>query len=131
MLVEITTDGVPKLHCPVCNKAWISLAGYVKHVKKHEPPGGFVCSYCDAQYCHEEELKQHLKDNHAAFKCNQCVGDEVRFNNKAELDAHVEEAHQDRKFNVCLDSSPKDFKCEVRNTYKYIDWCLLNHSSTC
>ncbi|SPP85667.1 gastrula zinc finger protein xFG20-1 isoform X2 [Drosophila guanche] len=65
MLVEITTDGVPKLHCPVCNKALISLAGYVKHVKKHEPPGGFQCRQCEARYCHEDELTQHVKGVHA------------------------------------------------------------------
>ncbi|XP_017121085.1 zinc finger protein 768 isoform X1 [Drosophila elegans] len=64
LLVEITTDGVPKLHCPVCNKALVSLAGYVKHVKKHQPPGGFECRHCDARFCSEEELTQHAKDEH-------------------------------------------------------------------
>ncbi|XP_017105519.1 zinc finger protein 493 [Drosophila bipectinata] len=64
LLVEISTDGVPKLHCPVCNKALFSLAGYVKHVKKHQPPGGFECRQCDARYCSEEELTQHTKDEH-------------------------------------------------------------------
>ncbi|KAH8377487.1 hypothetical protein KR093_005717, partial [Drosophila rubida] len=102
MLVEITTDGVPKLHCPVCNKALVSLAGYVKHVKKHEPPGGFQCRHCDAHYCHEEELKEHVKSTHGALTCRLCLGDDVVFNSKSELDAHVEEAHQDSKFNSCL-----------------------------
>ncbi|XP_020800489.1 zinc finger protein 568 [Drosophila serrata] len=64
LLVEITTDGIPKLHCPVCNKALVSLAGYVKHVKKHQPPGGFECRSCDARFCHEEELTKHAKDEH-------------------------------------------------------------------
>ncbi|KAH8404948.1 hypothetical protein KR222_011492, partial [Zaprionus bogoriensis] len=111
MLVEITTDGIPKLHCPVCNKALISLAGYVKHVKKHEPPGGFVCNYCDAHYCREEQLKEHVQANHSDYSCRLCAGGgaEVRFSSKTELEAHTEEAHQDRKFNVCLD---KEFKCE-------------------
>lgn len=113
MLVEITTDGVPKLHCPVCNKALISLAGYVKHVKKHDPPGGFQCRHCDAHFCHEEELKQHVETKHGALTCRQCEGDEVVFQSKAEHDAHVEEAHQDRKFNVPLNISEKPFKCEV------------------
>ncbi|EDW63375.2 gastrula zinc finger protein xFG20-1 [Drosophila virilis] len=113
MLVEITTDGVPKLHCPVCNKALISLAGYVKHVKKHEPPGGFQCRYCDIHYCHEEELKEHVKSSHSAYICRLCVGGNVIFSSEAEHDAHIEEAHQDRKFNVCLDAIEKPFKCEI------------------
>ncbi|XP_001356360.4 zinc finger protein 91 [Drosophila pseudoobscura] len=86
MLVEITTDGVPKLHCPVCNKALISLAGYVKHVKKHQPPGGFQCRQCDVRYCHEEELSQHVKTEHAStaedernrFVCDKC-GTEYKY----------------------------------------------------
>lgn len=83
LLVEITTDGIPKLHCPVCNKALVSLAGYVKHVKKHQPPGGFECRHCDARFCHEEELTQHAKDEHGVtgavagqerkpFVCEKC-----------------------------------------------------------
>lgn len=113
MLVEITTDGVPKLHCPVCNKALISLAGYVKHVKKHDPPGGFQCRHCDAHYCHEDDLKQHVRSTHGVITCRLCEGEEIVFKSKADLDAHVEEAHQDRKFNVSLETSEKPFKCEI------------------
>ncbi|EDV94095.1 zinc finger protein 3 homolog [Drosophila grimshawi] len=117
MLVEITTDGVPKLHCPVCNKALVSLAGYVKHVKKHEPPGGFQCRYCDAHYCHEEELKQHIKETHSAFVCRLCVSGDVIFSSLEEHDAHIEEQHQDSKFDVDLQPpapvSDKPFKCEI------------------
>ncbi|XP_023032309.2 oocyte zinc finger protein XlCOF7.1 [Drosophila willistoni] len=83
MLVEITTDGIPKLHCPVCNKALVSLAGYVKHVKKHEPPGGFQCRYCEVCYCHEDLLQDHVKAEHhdvaasqdgerKTYVCNKC-----------------------------------------------------------
>ncbi|XP_060645576.1 gastrula zinc finger protein xFG20-1 [Drosophila nasuta] len=129
MLVEITTDGVPKLHCPVCNKALVSLAGYVKHVKKHEPPGGFQCRHCDAHYCHENELKEHVKSTHGALSCRLCLGDEVLFNSKAELDAHVEEAHQDRKFNVCVVTADKPFKCEIcGKSFSDRESCLSHHS---
>ncbi|KAL7739647.1 hypothetical protein ACLKA6_018857 [Drosophila palustris] len=130
MLVEITTDGVPKLHCPVCNKALISLAGYVKHVKKHDPPGGFQCRHCDAHYCHEEELKEHVKTKHGALTCTLCKeGDEVVFKSKAEYDAHVEEAHQDRKFNVGVDTSEKPFKCEIcGKSFADRESCLTHHS---
>ncbi|XP_017954507.1 zinc finger protein 239 isoform X3 [Drosophila navojoa] len=109
MLVEITTDGIPKLHCPVCNKALISLAGYVKHVKKHEPPGGFRCRYCELTFCHEEQLKEHLRVTHSAYiECRLCHS---LFGSEVEHEAHIEEAHQERKFNVSQDQEL--FKCEL------------------
>lgn len=109
MLVEITTDGIPKLHCPVCNKALISLAGYVKHVKKHEPPGGFRCRNCELTFCHEEQLKEHLRIAHNAYiECRLCHS---LFGSEVEHEAHIEEAHQERKFNVTQDQEL--FKCEV------------------
>ncbi|XP_067620513.1 gastrula zinc finger protein xFG20-1 [Eurosta solidaginis] len=91
MLVQLTTDGVPKLHCPVCNKAMVSLNGYVKHVKKHEPPGGFLCHYCDERFCSEEAQKKHRDEVHTIISCRLCPG--VTFTNEEDYREHIRALH--------------------------------------
>ncbi|XP_036226907.2 gastrula zinc finger protein xFG20-1 isoform X2 [Bactrocera oleae] len=101
MLVQLTTDGVPKLHCPVCNKALVSLSGYVKHVKKHEPPGGFLCRYCDERFCSEEELKRHRDKVHTTIVCRLCT--EVTFTSENDYREHIRVIHNgiDREMLKC------------------------------
>ncbi|KAM7350940.1 zinc finger protein 30C isoform 2-T2 [Cochliomyia hominivorax] len=112
MLVKLSTDGVPKLFCPVCNKALVSLAGYVKHVKKHEPPGGFLCRYCEARFCSEEDLKKHRESEHTTIACRLCK--DVTFTNEDDYRVHIRDIHQgvDRELFTCE-------KCGA--TYKTID----------
>uniref|UniRef100_A0A0A1XK82 Zinc finger protein 665 n=3 Tax=Zeugodacus cucurbitae TaxID=28588 RepID=A0A0A1XK82_ZEUCU len=101
MLVQLTTDGVPKLHCPVCDKALVSLSGYVKHVKKHEPPGGFLCRYCDDRFCSEEELKKHRDNVHTTIVCRLCTA--VTFTNESDYREHIRVIHNgiDREMLKC------------------------------
>ncbi|XP_039950356.1 uncharacterized protein LOC120768000 [Bactrocera tryoni] len=101
MLVQLTTDGVPKLHCPVCDKALVSLSGYVKHVKKHEPPGGFLCRYCDERFCSEEELRKHRDKVHTTIVCRLCT--EVTFTNEDDYREHIRVVHNgiDREMLKC------------------------------
>lgn len=103
MLVQLTTDGIPKLHCPVCNKALISLNGYVKHVKKHEPPGGFICRYCEARFCSEEELKKHRDEVHTIITCRRCKDDNITFTNENDYREHISTVHGgvDRDLFIC------------------------------
>lgn len=112
MLVKLSTDGVPKLFCPVCNKALVSLAGYVKHVKKHEPPGGFICRYCEARFCSDDELKKHRESEHTTIACRLCK--DVTFTNEDDYRAHIRDVHQgvDREIFTCE-------KCGA--TYKTVD----------
>lgn len=113
MLVKISaSDGVPKLFCPICNKALVSLQGYVKHVKKHEPPGGFMCRFCDARFCSEDELKKHRETQHTTIACRLCK--DTTFTNESDYRAHIRDVHQgvDREL----------FKCEKCGAaYKTLD----------
>ncbi|CAD6999183.1 unnamed protein product [Ceratitis capitata] len=101
MLVQLTTDGVPKLHCPVCDKALTSLNGYVNHVKKHEPPGGFLCRYCDERFCSEDALKKHRDEIHTTIICRLCTG--VTFTNESDYREHIRIIHNgiDREMYKC------------------------------
>ncbi|XP_061388448.1 zinc finger and BTB domain-containing protein 41 [Musca vetustissima] len=102
MLVKISaSDGVPKLFCPICNKALVSLQGYVKHVKKHEPPGGFMCRFCDARFCSEDELKKHRETEHTTIACRLCK--DTTFTNETNYRAHIRDVHQgvDRELYKC------------------------------
>ncbi|XP_036321592.1 uncharacterized protein LOC118735754 [Rhagoletis pomonella] len=101
MLVHLTTDGVPKLHCPICDKALVSLSGYVKHVKKHEPPGGFICRYCDGRFCSDDELKKHRAEVHTTIICRLCT--EVTFTNENDYREHIRILHDgiDREMFKC------------------------------
>ncbi|XP_073824106.1 zinc finger protein 30C isoform X2 [Musca autumnalis] len=102
MMVKISaSDGVPKLFCPVCNKALTSLQGYVKHVKKHEPPGGFMCRFCSARFCSEDELKKHRDTHHTTIACRLCK--DTFFLNEADYRDHIRDVHQgvDRELYKC------------------------------
>lgn len=101
MMVQLTTDGVPKLHCPICNKALVSLNGYVKHLKKHEPPGGFFCRYCDARFCSDDELKKHRDEVHTTIACRICK--EITFTNEEDYREHIRVVHEgiDREILKC------------------------------
>ncbi|XP_065357906.1 zinc finger protein 699 [Calliphora vicina] len=101
MLVKLSTDGVPKLFCPICNKALVSLAGYVKHVKKHDPPGGFICRYCDSRFCSDEELKKHRETEHTTIACRLCK--DTTFTNEDDYRSHIRDIHQgvDREIFTC------------------------------
>uniref|UniRef100_A0A1I8PFN3 C2H2-type domain-containing protein n=1 Tax=Stomoxys calcitrans TaxID=35570 RepID=A0A1I8PFN3_STOCA len=101
MLVKLSTEGVPKLFCPICNKALISLHGYVKHVKKHEPPGGFLCRFCEARFCSDEELKKHRETEHTTIACRLCK--DTTFTNEEEYRTHIRDIHKgvDRQLYNC------------------------------
>lgn len=101
MLVKLSTEGVPKLYCPICNKALISLNGYVKHVKKHEPPGGFLCRFCDARFCSDEELKKHRETQHTTIACRLCT--DTFFTNEEDYRTHIRDVHNgvDRQLYNC------------------------------
>ncbi|XP_075149740.1 zinc finger protein 30C [Haematobia irritans] len=101
MLVKLSTQGVPKLFCPICNKALVSLHGYVKHVKKHEPPGGFLCRYCEARFCSDEELKKHRETEHTTIACRLCK--DTTFTNEEDYRVHIRDIHNgvDRQLYNC------------------------------
>ncbi|XP_055849283.1 zinc finger protein 665 [Episyrphus balteatus] len=101
MMVQITTDKTgPKLVCPVCDKALVSLNGYVKHMKKHEPPGGYLCNYCDERFCLEDHLKKHKDEKHKVLACQIC---HATFDSAQEYRIHINEVHQgvDRRMIKC------------------------------
>uniref|UniRef100_A0A1A9Z9G2 C2H2-type domain-containing protein n=1 Tax=Glossina pallidipes TaxID=7398 RepID=A0A1A9Z9G2_GLOPL len=123
MLVKLSTgDGVPKLFCPICNKALTSLNGYVKHVKKHESPGGFFCRYCEARFCTDEDLKRHRDTIHVTIACRLCKN--TTFTNEGEYRIHIRDVHKgvDREL----------FKCDKCGAeYKTIDPYRRHISTEC
>lgn len=109
MMVQITTDRTgAKLVCPVCDKALISLNGYVKHLKKHDPPGGYHCNYCDERFCLEEHLKKHKDEKHKILACQICL---QTFETPQDYRNHIKDVHQgiDRRMIRC-DKCAMEFK---------------------
>ncbi|XP_055908850.1 zinc finger protein 665 [Eupeodes corollae] len=101
MMVQITTDkSGPKLVCPVCDKALVSLNGYVKHMKKHEPPGGYLCNYCDDRFCLEDHLKKHKDEKHKILACQIC---HETFDSPQDYRNHIQDIHKgvDRRMIKC------------------------------
>lgn len=102
MMVKLSTENGAKLMCHFCNKALASLTGYVKHIKKHEPPGGFLCRYCDARFCSDDELKQHRNAQHTTIVCRLCK--DTTFTSEADYRTHIRTMHNgiDRELFKCV-----------------------------
>lgn len=84
-----------KLICPVCNNRFVVINAYLNHIRKHDPPGGFHCRYCEASFCAQGALKQHCRDQHMAIACRMCKETDtaVTFNNETEYRNHIRDEH--------------------------------------
>lgn len=103
LLVQLATeDGKPKLVCHICQKSLFSLNSYVKHLKKHEPPGGFVCNICQERFCMQLALDAHKDDKHKTLACKIC-GPQQTFDNPDDYRSHIVEVHNgiDRIYSEC------------------------------
>lgn len=100
-----------KLLCPLCNKGFVAINSYRNHIRKHDPPGGFQCRYCEDRFCLESSLKQHYSEQHTTIVCRLCTetsggapnGAIATFNDADEYRNHIRDKHNglDRRLLEC------------------------------
>lgn len=94
-----------KHHCPICDKAFVAINSYKNHIRKHDPPGGFECRYCDERFCTEPSLKQHCAEQHMTIACRLCKDNAAlaTFNDENEYRKHIRDKHNglDRQLLQC------------------------------
>ncbi|KAL5279740.1 hypothetical protein ACFFRR_004001 [Megaselia abdita] len=103
LLVQLATeDGKPKLVCHICQKSLFSLNSYVKHLKKHEAPGGFICPYCQERFCMQSALDAHKDEKHKILACKICEPQQT-FDNADQYKSHIVDVHNgiDRIYCEC------------------------------
>lgn len=91
-----------ELTCKTCNLTFKTYARQIKHAKKHEAPGGFVCGQCRQRFTTQKDLIDHKESVHKPFLCQLCFEpffDVILYEN------HIKTEHdgKDRTFEVCAD----------------------------
>ncbi|XP_049549037.1 zinc finger protein 93-like isoform X2 [Anopheles darlingi] len=71
-----------KFSCPICKYELVDMISLERHQEKHEPPGGFLCSVCEAPFTTPQERNEHKSLAHPVHRCRlcrKCFYDEAQF----------------------------------------------------
>ncbi|XP_055383568.1 zinc finger protein 91-like [Condylostylus longicornis] len=65
-------SGIKKFVCDICYSTFEFLKSLVEHEKRHIPPGGYYCNYCDERFCTDCDKQKHTESAHKVYKCRLC-----------------------------------------------------------
>ncbi|XP_058820044.1 zinc finger protein 569 [Topomyia yanbarensis] len=99
---KISDDELDGMHyaCSVCDQVFLHKSNYMKHQRRHEPPGGFICSLCQQPFTTDWDRNQHKRNEHSVFRCRLC---KKEFPVEDDYNNHVQSEHdgRDREYDVC------------------------------
>ncbi|XP_058449493.1 zinc finger protein 569 [Malaya genurostris] len=86
--------------CSVCDQVFLHKSNYLRHKKRHEPPGGFICSLCQQPFTTDWDRNQHKRSEHSVFRCRLC---KEEFPVEDDYNNHVQNEHdgRDREYDMC------------------------------
>lgn len=96
---EEEMDGI-HYACSVCDQIFLHKANYLRHIQRHEAPGGFICSLCQQPFTTEWDRNKHKREAHSVFRCRLC---KEEFPVEDDYNAHIQNEHagRDREYDVC------------------------------
>jgi hypothetical protein len=86
-------DDIKVYLCKICTQTFQHLAGLVRHEKRHKPPGGFICKFCNQRFTTDHERNKHKDENHKFYRCQIC---EDFFTTDFDYIEHIQTEHNNR-----------------------------------
>lgn len=94
---KIHTDPkIPRHPCEDCDRVYLNIADYEKHVLIHTKNRRFECSYCDKRFAFKQGLERHqtIHDEAQPHACSYC---DLKFPTAARLQRHLSNEHAGKR----------------------------------
>ena len=105
---KIHTDPkIPRHHCEDCDRIYLNIVDYEKHIQIHTKNRRFECNYCDKKFAFKQGLERHqtIHDNEA--QPHGCLYCELRFPSAARLQRHLSNEHAGKRPFPCSKCSKR------------------------
>jgi hypothetical protein len=79
--------------CADCDRTYLNILDYEKHVKTHEKNRPYQCSYCDKAFAFKQGLERHEVIHDVKSLPNPCQYCDMRFPSAARLQRHLSQKH--------------------------------------
>lgn len=91
---KIHTDPkIPRHHCGECDRVYLNIADYEKHIITHTKNRPFACSYCEKSFAFKQGLERHEVSHDYISQPHPCQYCEMRFPSTARLQRHLSKEH--------------------------------------
>lgn len=105
---KIHTDPkIPRHHCEECDRIYLNIIDYEKHIQIHTKNRRFECNYCEKRFAFKQGLERHqtIHDNEA--QPHACMYCELRFPSSARLQRHLSNEHAGKRPFPCSKCSKR------------------------
>lgn len=84
---------LPRHQCTECDRSYLNINDYEKHIKTHEKHRPFQCNYCDKAFAFKQGLERHEVIHDVKSLPNSCQYCDMRFPSAARLQRHLSAKH--------------------------------------
>lgn len=91
---KIHTDpNLTRHQCAECDRTYLNIVDYEKHIKTHEKNRPYHCNYCDKAFAFKQGLERHEVIHDVKSLPNPCQYCDMRFPSAARLQRHLSQKH--------------------------------------
>lgn len=84
---------IPRHPCSECDRVYLNIADYTKHIETHNKNRPYPCRYCDKAFAFKQGLERHEIIHDISKLPNPCQYCELRFPSAARLQRHLSQKH--------------------------------------
>lgn len=115
-----TCPKIPRHHCGECDRVYLNIADYEKHIITHTKNRPFACSYCEKSFAFKQGLERHEVSHDYISQPHPCQYCEMRFPSTARLQRHLSKEH----------AGTRPFPCSKCSKRFMLSHHLYRHMST-
>lgn len=105
---KIHTDPkIPRHHCEECDRIYLNIRDYEKHIQIHTKNRRFECSFCEKRFAFKQGLERHQTIHDNESQPHGCLYCELRFPSAARLQRHLSNEHAGKRPFPCSKCSKR------------------------